>query len=71
MVKTKICLLLQNASHNGTFHLDTTISMTTRLLFGHLLLEHINFSHPVALSLNNVPNLKSISMQKKITSLFT
>ena len=58
MAKIRIFILLQNASWNGTFYLDTKIYMTHGLFFDQLFLEHINFSHPVVFTLNNVLNVK-------------
>ena len=70
MGKIKIYLLTKNASCNGTFDLDTVISLTPILLFDHSLLEHINFSHIVLFPFRNVPSVKSSSMQKLIARLF-
>ena len=61
--KNQICLMLGNASWNGTFDLDTETSVTPRLLFGRLLLYQINLSCIVELPFKNVPNLKSGTMK--------
>ena len=65
MTKIKICFLPQNVSWNGTFD-----SVTSRLLLGHILLEHIGFFHPVAYPLNNNPKVKSVSIKNQRTWLF-
>ena len=65
MIQIKISLLPQQVSWNINFDLDTATSMTPRLFFVYFLLEHINFSRIAAFPLNNVPNMKSFSMQKK------
>ena len=70
MAKIKICLLPQNASWIGTLNLDTAISVVPSFFFGQLLLEQINFSHPVTFPLNNSQNVKPVSMQKQRTRLF-
>ena len=59
------------ASWNSTFNLDTAISVAPRLFFGHLILKQINLYHPVVFPLNNVPNVKSASMQNQKAGLFT
>ena len=63
MIKIKICILPQKAYWDGNFGLDTAISVIPSVLFSRLLLENINLSHTVMFPLDDVPNVKSVSMQ--------